>query len=76
MAHLIENMAYVGATPWHGLGNSLTPNQPIIQYKQQSRHVSDGTGSFRRQHFQKPEPSSDCRSIGRCIDRWRLDADD
>ncbi|PNE01050.1 hypothetical protein A15D_03380, partial [Alcanivorax sp. MD8A] len=21
MAHLVENMAYVGRTPWHGLGN-------------------------------------------------------
>jgi phage/plasmid-like protein (TIGR03299 family) len=29
MAHLVENMAYVDATPWHGLGNQLPPNQPI-----------------------------------------------
>ncbi|ENV47607.1 hypothetical protein P255_01934 [Acinetobacter brisouii CIP 110357] len=36
MAHLIENMAYVGATPWHGLGNPLTPNQPIEVWAQQA----------------------------------------
>ena len=29
MAHLVENMAYVDAVPWHGLGNKLTPKQPI-----------------------------------------------
>ena len=29
MAHLIEKMAYVGATPWHQLGHQLPPKQPI-----------------------------------------------
>lgn len=29
MAHLVESMAYVQATPWHGLGNQLTDNQPL-----------------------------------------------
>ncbi len=29
MSHLIETMAFVGATPWHGLGNPLSPQQPL-----------------------------------------------
>lgn len=29
MAHLVETMAYVNATPWHGLGNRLSDNQPL-----------------------------------------------
>jgi phage/plasmid-like protein (TIGR03299 family) len=29
MAHQLETMAFVGETPWHQLGNSLTAKQPI-----------------------------------------------
>lgn len=29
MAHLVETMAYTGATPWHGLGSALSPKQPL-----------------------------------------------
>ncbi len=36
MAHLLEQMAYVGQTPWHGLGNPLTQNQPIEVWAQQA----------------------------------------
>lgn len=36
MSHLLEQMAYVGQTPWHGLGNQLTPSQPIEVWAQQA----------------------------------------
>lgn len=36
MAHLVENMAYVDATPWHGLGNQLTRNQSLEVWAKQA----------------------------------------
>ena len=29
MSHLVQKMAYTGATPWHQLGNQLPAKQPI-----------------------------------------------
>ena len=36
MAHLVETMAFTGQTPWHGLGNQLTRNQPLEVWAQQA----------------------------------------
>lgn len=57
MAHLVEQMAYVGATPWHGLGNPLTPHQPLETWAVQSgmnfkiletpvRYLSESAGNL------------------------------
>ena len=36
MAHLIEQMAYVGAAPWHGLGSRLSPKQPLEVWQREA----------------------------------------
>lgn len=36
MAHQVQTMAYVGQTPWHGLGNALTQKQPIEVWADQA----------------------------------------
>lgn len=36
MAHQVETMAFVGQTPWHGLVNQLTRNQPLEVWAQQA----------------------------------------
>ncbi len=36
MAHLVDSMAFVGQTPWHGLGNQLAAKQPIKVWAEQA----------------------------------------
>jgi len=57
MAHLLENMAYAGATPWHGLGNRIESKQPIEIWAEKSgmafnileapvRYMSESAGAL------------------------------
>ncbi len=34
--HLVQTMAYVNDTPWHGLGNRLAPRQPLEVWAKQA----------------------------------------
>lgn len=34
--HLVQSMAYTGQTPWHGLGQRLSPNQPLEVWAEQA----------------------------------------
>ncbi len=34
--HLVQSMAYVNETPWHGLGNQLSQHQPLEVWAQQA----------------------------------------
>ncbi|MCX5541475.1 DUF932 domain-containing protein [Paraburkholderia sp. CNPSo 3076] len=34
--HLVQSMAYVNEIPWHGLGNQLSPRQPIEVWQKQA----------------------------------------
>ncbi|MHA7881563.1 MAG: DUF932 domain-containing protein [Saccharospirillum sp.] len=36
MAHEVETMAFIGKTPWHGLGNHLSPQQPLEVWAEQA----------------------------------------
>jgi phage/plasmid-like protein (TIGR03299 family) len=36
MAHLLEQMAYIDDTPWHGLGNQLSAHEPIEVWARQA----------------------------------------
>lgn len=57
MSHLLEQMAFVGDTPWHQLGHQLPPNQPLEVWAQKAgmdwtlcetpvRYMGEGPGSF------------------------------
>ena len=49
MSHLVEQMAYTGATPWHGLGNRIDRHQPLEAWQVQAGlnwEIKDSPVSF------------------------------
>ncbi|MCS3472594.1 phage/plasmid-like protein (TIGR03299 family) [Pseudomonas sp. JUb42] len=54
MAHLIEQMAYVGTTPWHGLGSRLSPKQPLEVWQNEAGmdwEIQDSPVHFKSESF-------------------------
>jgi hypothetical protein len=50
MVHLVEQRAYVGATPWHGLGNRLTQKQPLEVWQREAGmngQIQESPGHFK-----------------------------
>jgi len=73
--HLVQSMAYVNETPWHGLGNQLAPGQPLEVWAQRAgmnwqiesaevRYIAsdDGLGSIHAYPDQKVLYRSDTRA--------------
>ena len=49
MAHEIDQMAYVGRTPWHHLGNQLSDNEPLEVWSRQAGlnwHIQESPVQF------------------------------
>lgn len=63
MAHELEQMAYTGAVPWHGLGHVLDPNTPVeewvvkagldweVSMRPVQYHAEDGLGGISMKTF-------------------------
>jgi hypothetical protein len=71
MAHLVETMAFVGQTPWHGLGNQLTPNQPIEVWAQQAGmdwRIESSDVSYMAQNEKGQSIIMPLKNNGFCID--------
>ena len=72
MAHLVQQMAYVGAEPWHGLGNRLPQQQSIDVWQKAAgmdwqiketpvRFMADSAGSIHSFNEQKVLYRSDTK---------------
>jgi hypothetical protein len=59
MAHLVEQMAYVGTTPWHGLGSRLSPKQALEVWQREKPKEGNITAILAAQ----PEIQDECHRI-------------
>lgn len=68
MSHLIETMAFVNQTPWHGIGNKLAVNQPIDVWRKQAGMDWD----IQEAEVKYNVPSRDADSVECQFDRLKV----
>tara|TARA_R110002050_G_scaffold296500_1_gene456579 strand:- start:15945 stop:17069 length:1125 start_codon:yes stop_codon:yes gene_type:complete len=74
MVHAVENMAFVGDVPWHGLGTSIDQDTPLAdiqvaagldwEVRLEANHKLDGT-PIEESHY--IERVSDGQILGKCV---------
>ena len=74
MVHAVENMAFVGEVPWHGLGTQISADMPLNEIQAaagldwnvrlEANHKADGSPIDASYYIER---ESDGQILGKCV---------